>query len=135
MRDRPQAPQSISNRLGSPPESRDGVPADLRQRFVRFRRANAPGTRIPADLRRAVLHAVQQGTSIRTLQRELGLTARQLGIWRRSISPASSREVARVFEVADSPVVHKDATSSDGGEGALELRLGPWSVLIRPTRA
>jgi transposase-like protein len=106
------------------------VPADLRRRFADFRRANAARTRVPDDLRLAVLQAFDQGASMTALRRELGMTAEQVENWRRHAAgvpldgeSAPGRSGARVFDVADRSVT---------GE-ALELRLGGWSVVIRST--
>ena len=117
-----------------------GVPADLRRRFVRFRQASAPRTRIPDDLRQAVLLALGQGVSMAAL-REVGLTPQQVEYWRRSavarpvqVEPAKGREGARVFEIADTPRVDERAAVWAAAGDALELRLGAWLIVIRSTR-
>jgi transposase-like protein len=116
------------------------VPADLRRRFADFRRASAPRTRVPNDLRRAVLLAVDQGAEMTALRCELGVTAKQVEDWRRGASCAaldgessSGCDGARVFDVADRPVVDERVGMASNGCEALELRLGTWSVVIRST--
>jgi len=102
----------------------------LRRRFERFREQSAPRTRVPQTLRQAVLEAVDQGVSMQALRRELGVTDKQVQSWRRRARTAATTVAgrpseARVFEVID-PVLSAEPTE------ALELRLGGWSLVIRP---
>lgn len=119
------------------------MPVDLRRRFTKFRDTNAPMTRVPDDLRAAVLRAIAQGTSMLELRRELGVTVKQVTDWRRHLpaalfagegEAAKCSEGARVFDVADKPVVSESpVASTSGGAGeVLELCVGAWVVVIRP---
>jgi len=75
------------------------------------------------------------------LRRELDLTATQIEDWRR-VAPGghlgaartTEHDNVRIFEVDDRPVPYElPAISNAGGAtDALELRLGAWSVVIRP---
>ncbi|MBN1608594.1 MAG: hypothetical protein JW940_18335 [Polyangiaceae bacterium] len=112
----------------------DEVPADLQRRFASFRRSNASRTRVPASLRKAVLDALGQGCSMLAVRRELGLTVKQIGSWQREArrapvetEPVTGIESPRVFAVGE-----RRATGGDA-DGALELRLGAWSLIIRHT--
>jgi transposase-like protein len=120
------------------------VPADLRRRFTDFRRANVPRTRVPDDLRVAVLRTFDQGVSMTALRRELDLTAKQVENWRRYAptgylegEPAAGRGGARVFDIADRSAVGEPAAASAAGAAgeALEIRLGAWSVVIHSARS
>lgn len=136
--DRPHS-QATPRRSRGRQGSGAGVPVDLRQRFARFRRANTARSRIPEDLRQAVLLAIRQGVAISALQRELGVTAKQVDVWRQSANgtaladaPSSTLERARVFELAERPDGDEHAGGQRGDAGEmLELRLGAWSVTVR----
>jgi hypothetical protein len=63
------------------------------------------------------------------LQRSLGVGTQQLAAWQRDAAGGAGRSgVARIFEVTD---------AEEAGEpgGALELRVGDLSIVIRTTRA
>jgi hypothetical protein len=118
----------------------DVVPADLHRRFADFRRTSALRTRVPEDLRQAVLDALGQGISMLAVRRDLGLTAKQVESWGGylatspvEVEPEVRIEAARVFEVADEPVVGERAAAPGAAGEALELRLGAWSIVIRST--
>lgn len=108
----------------------------LRQLFVRFRREHRPRTRYPQALRAAVLAAVRSGAAEPELRRACGISAVQLGAWRRheeAAVPQSAlvRQPARVFSVVDeTPDVSGERTISPTGED-VELRVGGWAVRIR----
>jgi transposase-like protein len=138
--DRRQSPQAAPEAPRRSGRGGGSVPADLRRRFIEFRRANAPMTRVPDDLRVAVLRAFDQGASMTSLRRELDLTVKQVENWRRYApagflegGPATGRGGARIFDVADGSAVGEHASASGDVGEALELRLGAWSVVIRGT--
>ena len=108
---------------------------ELKERFAIFRRENPRNTRIPDDLRSAVITAMKQGVRSGRLRRACGLSTSQLARWRAlAPSPVPSivrRQHARVFSVIGdtrprSPVATLSSPAYD-----LELRLGPWSVSVR----
>lgn len=104
------------------------VPAELTQQFAKFRRAHAPGTRVPDELRAAVCRALDQGVGREALRRTLGLGGNQLDAWQQGPIMTKRGGAARIFEVADAAVaVERD--------GTLELRVGGFSLVIRATRA
>ncbi len=120
------------------------VPAELWFRFMKFRHTSAAGTRIPEELRQAVVNAIDGGVPMDELGRALGITASQVAEWRRrgvgggteSRNKAAGAEV-RIFKVADERMEPEGASVNgdglrlgDDGE-PLELRLGGWSVIIR----
>jgi hypothetical protein len=116
----------------------DEVPADLCRRFADFRRTSKARTRVPNDLRHAVLDALDQGVSMLAVRRDLGLTAEQVAGWPRcalggpvEIEGESGIEDSRVFTVADGPAVEKPGPTRSDADEALELRLGAWSIVVR----
>ena len=127
-----------------PRASRSGgreVPEALLRRFQHFRQQSTTGTHVPQTLRRAVLDAVDRGVSMQALRRELGVTSKQVQNWRRRDSAtakaAGRPPIPRVFEVTDAPSSAEPAAAHEGGDSAaaseaLELRLGGWSLVIRP---
>ncbi|MDH5671953.1 MAG: hypothetical protein OEZ06_07360 [Myxococcales bacterium] len=121
------------------------MPEALLRRFQHFRQQSTTGTQVPQTLRRAVLDAVDRGVSMQALRRELGVTSKQVQSWRqrdsaaaKAVAPAAGRLPSpRVFEVADPPLSAEPAVAHEGGSSAaaseaLELRLGGWSLVIRP---
>jgi hypothetical protein len=108
---------------------------ELGQRFDAFRGENRRFTRVPGELRAAAVAALREGVTPSGLRRVCGISTSQLASWRseRPSLAAAAAEVpsARAFRVID------DAPASGGGaaavidDDALELRLGPWSVLVR----
>ena len=119
--------------------------AQLRREFAHFRETNAPRTRIPDSLRERVLRALGAGVAMSSLQRELGVTSKQVAGWRRGIlvpgvvdeTPAKetsrAETGARVFEVVEPALASQPAGAPADMSEALELRLGAWSVVIRST--
>ena len=107
----------------------------VRLSFEEFRRANKPRTRIPDDLRRAVVDALAQGVSMSALRRTCALGSKQIADWQlrpRNVHQGDSCEPSRVFEVAD----EARAPEQSGIDGqrctdALEVRLGGWAITIR----
>ena len=108
---------------------RPGVPAELARQFAQFRRQHGRGSRVPPELRAAVLRALDQGVGRECLRRALGLGGQQLDTWQRGAAAGAEHGgFARIFEVTD---------AAEAGEpgGSLELRLGDFSIVIRTTRA
>jgi transposase-like protein len=108
---------------------------ELRTRFVAFRRDNPRNTRIPADLRAAVVAAMRRGVTPTRLRRACGLSTSQLARWRagaRERRRATLRsQHARVFSVVgEAPPCPQEPTAPPPAHD-LELRLGPWSVSVR----
>lgn len=108
---------------------------ELRQRFAVFRRENPRNTRIPGDLRAAVIAAMRRGVTATRLRRTCDLSASQLARWRaaargpeRSILKAQRTRVFSV--VGEAPPRPRELPACPKGHG-LELRLGPWSVSVR----
>lgn len=140
--DRRQSPQRWHGQV-APAQHRGGqagdeVPADLCRRFADFRRTSKPRTRVPTDLRHAVLDALDQGVSMLAVRRDLGLTAKQVAGWPRcalaapvEIEGDSGTEDSRVFTVADGAAVDKPCSTRSDADEALELRLGDWSIVVR----
>ena len=118
------------------------VPAELWFRFMKFRYTSAAGTRIPEELRQAVINAIDGGVPMEALVREFGIKASQVRDWRRRGADgaldggktAAGAEV-RIFEVANERTTREVGSVNGlalGADGeALELRLGGWSVTIR----
>lgn len=135
----PGGPAPILERRRASPET-GGFPVGLRKRFSQFRRENVGGTRIPDELRQAVLEALEGGASISTLRRELGLTASQVADWKRHRPATPAKPVppapvqpARVFGLTQASCNGEQASVPGGGPESLELRLGAWSIVIRPS--
>lgn len=111
--------------------------AELKERFAVFHRENPPSTRIPADLRAAVVEAIQRGVAPTRLRRSCGLSTGQLTRWRavargtKGSGAGASRP--RVFSVVDTPA-RASAAAVAGPPEELELRLGRWSVSVRLAR-
>ena len=109
----------------------------LKQRFAAFRAEHRPRTRIPVTLREAVLGALDDGVDRAELRRACGVSSGQLDQWQRLRGRVPAREegcqpVARVFSVEEDSRA-STLESSDGAMApALELRVGGWSVAIRP---
>ena len=105
--------------------------AQLARRFDDLRANHARLARVPADLRSAVLDAVDAGVSPHALRRTCGVSTSQLTSWleNRARSNASQaparRDAVRVFPVEQTPSAPPQA------EQTLTLQLGAWSVSIR----
>ena len=100
--------------------------AELESRFARFRREQPRGARVPEELRAAVVAAVAQGVRPGELQRTCGVTWSQVMTWQ-----ARRAAKVRVFSVVDEPREDPPQPSESTGGGALELRIGPWTVSVR----
>ena len=74
---------NAEGRRGGEREASDESPVLLRlqERFERFRRGTVRWTRVPADLRAAVLEAVRQGVTLTEVRRACGLSLSQLRLW------------------------------------------------------
>jgi hypothetical protein len=132
-------------RLGSEAESSDVSTRlrldHLRRSFTKFRRAHRPRTRIPRELREAALQALRCGAAELEVRRACRVTPEQLGWWRRRRSTGAAiaaldERAVRVFPVVDE---EQEAAASvvneqSAGRAAqqLQLRIGGWSISIRP---
>jgi hypothetical protein len=111
---------------------------ELGRRFARFRAEYPKGTRIPAELRAAVVDALAQGAASGEVERACRVTWSQVKAWqalagRESVAAAVAEKAVRVFSVVDEgPADGSPAVA--GAEQELELRLGPWSVSVRLAR-
>ena len=123
--------------------------SELANAFLRFRRRHPRGSRVPKDLRAAVLDALRNGVAPGAVYRSCGISWGQVNAWKasevaavsmtggslnREKEPAPTRrgprrrvvsKDVRVFNVADVPA------PAVAFESELELRLGPWSVSVR----
>ena len=105
---------------------------ELARGFVAFRRANKRGTRIPKELRAAVLVAREQGATYTDVWHACQVSSSQIASWTvGAVSPtggvACEGPATRVFSV-----IEGDPTSvSRPVDQVLEFRLGAWSICIR----
>jgi hypothetical protein len=108
---------------------------ELTTGFATFRRDNPRNTRIPDDLRAAVVVAMRRGVTATRLRRACGLSTSQLAQWRASArcpSHATLRsQHARVFSVVGEAPPRSPVPTAPPPAHDLELRLGPWSVCVR----
>lgn len=102
----------------------------LGKRFARFRREHARGTRIPDDLRAAVL-ALWREVAPADVYRTCGISSGQVIAWKEAKARRTESQDARVFSVVDEAPVGRPEPSLPAAEPALELRLGPFSVSVR----
>lgn len=114
---------------------RSSVLADLEGRFARFRAEHRRGTRVPVELRTAVLAALRRGVTAGELYRTCGIGWSQLEAWKsgpNSVRKRGRRDAAdvRVFSVVDAEPLDQQAAVV-AIENELELRLGRWSVRVR----
>ena len=113
----------------APAYEQPDVPAELTRQFARYRRDRRRGSRVPAELRAAVLRALDQGVERESLQRALSLSAQQVEAWQEGAAGRADRGgVARIFEVTDAPARGEPGST-------LELRVGDLSIVIRSMRA
>jgi hypothetical protein len=111
--------------------------AELAGRFARFRREQPRGARVPAELRAAVVAALGQGVRPGELQRACGVTWSQVMTWQarragdQGASGSAGPTKVRVFSVVDEPREDLAEPPESTGGGALELRLGAWTVSVR----
>jgi hypothetical protein len=108
---------------------------ELRERFAVFHRENPRNTRIPDDLRAAVIAAMRRGVTTSRLRRACGLSTSQLARWlasARDPAPSTlSAQHARVFSVVGETPPHSPNPTAPLPAHELEMRLGPWSVSVR----
>ncbi len=109
--------------------------ADLERRFGRFRRGHARFTRIPDDLRSLAVAALRSGAAPADIRRACGVTTGQLTAWARVASNSSVADSAapsaRILSVVDDAPEGEGCAEHDAST-TLELRLGGWSVVVRP---
>jgi hypothetical protein len=110
------------------------VLAQLVKRFEEFRANHARLTRVPTDLRSAVLDAVDSGVSAHAIRRACGVSSSQITSWldgrTRSRATPPHRDDVRVF-----PVVEQSPNATPQAEQTLTLQLGAWSVSVRVASA
>lgn len=110
--------------------------AELARRFAQFREQHPRGTRVPGELRAAVLSALARGAGSGDIERACGVSWGQVRAWeardgRGPVSAEVEDPEVRVFSVVDgTPGAHAEPVASTTEQG-LELRLGPWSVSVR----
>jgi hypothetical protein len=111
--------------------------AALGKQFARFRAEHREGTRIPVELRVAVVAALEQGAKLGEVQRVCKVSWSQVRSWQERDLHAQAPgdggpgESVRVFAVEDEAGAGNGAPAALGEGEALELRLGPWSVSVR----
>jgi hypothetical protein len=108
----------------------------LEGRFAQFREEEAPGTRVPEELRAAVFSALSEGVPVSALRRKCGLSSTQIEVWKAGhdgVGVRRGRETAKVraFSVVDDEVAGGRAAAGAVQEQALELRVGRWAVSVR----
>ena len=121
-------------RRGRRPRAVSPMVAGLRRRFEQFRAQHPRGTRVPPELRAAVLSALARGAVPADIARACGVSWSQIRAWegRRRESSTAAAEDLRVFSVVDTPPDARDAPNAAAAAGDhLELRLGQWSVSIK----
>jgi hypothetical protein len=96
----------------------------LRVRFAAFREANPPRTRIPAELRRAVITAIDDGLPPSVLARACGLSANQVQCWRNAST--SARLPASILTVID-----EQRAAAVSRDAEIHLCIAGWSVRLR----
>lgn len=105
---------------------------NLAQRFAQFRSHNARFTRVPQELRAAVVRVMSAGVTVSALRCRCGVSSSQIAAWQASCEREEARAEptqVRAFSVIDAaPSAGALGVSSDE---TLELRLGPWSVSVR----
>ena len=111
--------------------------AELARRFAKFREERPRGSRIPEDLRAAVLRGLDQGVSYGDIQRACGVSWSQVAAWQEKHRPgrrppeADEAPGVRVFSVVDEPRVPRPVAPNAEAFRDLELRIGPWRVSLR----
>jgi hypothetical protein len=108
---------------------------ELAKRFAAFRRSHKRFTRVPTELRAAVMAAMRRGVTATQLRRTCSISSSQLEQWGRAPGAAASScmeaERARIFSVVDEvPSRASDSTQCTASDG-FELRIGPWAVSVR----
>lgn len=108
----------------------------IAERFARFRREHPQRTRVPTDLREAILAALRKGVTAGQLQRACGVSRSQIAAWQQAMPRSASAkrrrtaaENVRVFSVVDEVPVPPHGTAALAGH-ELVLQLGPWSVSV-----
>jgi hypothetical protein len=126
-----------AKRRGSSPAE---LVEDLRKRFLDFRRTNARHTRIPEELRAAVLAAVGRGVTPTRIRRTCRVSDGQLTRWKAANRAThgqmpESPGPARIFSVVDDQPSRpsRPPACDSAPEPALELRVGLWSVTVQRT--
>ena len=133
---RPAVPRQSTRRRATVNTSAAPTVARLERRFAKFRGEHPPRTRIPDNLRGAVLSAMRQGVPMAELRRICGLGSNQIEYWQKSLGeilthPDPPVQDARVFSVAgDIPTPDVEPTDYKR-EQHLDLRLDGWSISIR----
>jgi len=123
-------------RLARPIEHR-GL-KQLRGRFEAFRSTNPRTANIPVPLRKGVVELLREGVTRSAVERCCGVSWTQMDQWTQLYRPrqrsrnAPSSRPARVLSVIDNEQ-HSSVGASAPLLQPLELRLGDWSVTVRPS--
>jgi len=108
----------------------------LRRRFEAFRDANPPTARIPVPLRKAVVALLQEGLTRSAVEKSCGVSWTQMDQWAElygaqpSLGDLPPSRAARVLSVVDD--APRPVETSEPPVEPLELRLGRWSITVRP---
>jgi hypothetical protein len=121
---------------GRPPRDVSPTVAELSRRFAMFREEHPSGTRIPPELREAVVSAVARGAALGPIERACRISRSQIIAWRaggpfRSGEKSTEDPPARIFSVVDEVLGAASPPSTSTVEQELEFRLGPWSVKVK----
>lgn len=107
----------------------------LQARFAAFRSAHPPRTKIPGELRRAALEAINEGIRPTQVYRACRLSSSQLADWRRALPTAPT-----VLTLTDDdpqppqPATHP-ASISPSTELDFQFQLAGWVVRVHLDRA
>lgn len=102
----------------------------LGERFARFRKEHPRGARIPDELRGAAL-ALMRRVAPTDVYRTCGIGVWQVMAWKEAAARGPMARDVRVFSVVDEEPVPRLAAALAAAP-ALELRLGSWTVSVRP---
>ena len=101
----------------------------LQTSFTAFRRGRRPGQWVPRALRAQVVSALDEGVPLSLLREACGVSSAQLGRWRaaaaENVALAQQRE-PRVLSFVDA-----EKSAPAAADETIELRIGPWQVLVR----
>lgn len=113
-------------------DAQKAVLADLAKRFAQFRKEHRRHTRVPQELREAVL-AVVGKVPPGDLYRACGVSFRQVMTWKAAKARSSEAPDVRVFSVVDDKGSAQPHSTGITSAPELELRFGPWTVSVQLT--
>ena len=110
----------------------------LTKKFEQFHQTHPPQTKIPDNLRRAALAALQNGIPEQEIRKACSITSSQIRRWQKSVNKSKAMEAPnklqkpKIFDIHDDNQIQNAVQDETVPASAqpVEIRLCGWSISI-----